>query len=176
MRRQAKAVNFGIIYGISSWGLSEQLGIPPQEAAGLIEAFYTAYPELKTYMQSVITSLQEQKYVATLLGRRRYLRDINGSNFQAREFAKRAAMNAPIQGTAADLLKLAMINVDAALTKGGFATQLILTIHDELIFKTPKAELGRVMPLIQQIMETALPLNVPLVVEGKYAATWYDLK
>ena len=176
MRRQAKAVNFGIIYGISSWGLSEQLGIPPQEAAGLIEAFYTAYPELKTYMQSVITSLQEQKYVATLLGRRRYLRDINGSNFQAREFAKRAAMNAPIQGTAADLLKLAMINVDAALTKGGFATQLILTIHDELIFKTPKAELDRVMPLIQEIMETALPLNVPLVVEGKYAATWYDLK
>lgn len=176
MRRQAKAVNFGIIYGISSWGLSEQLSISPGEANGLIEAFYQAYPELRTYMQNLITSLQEQKYVSTLLGRRRYLRDIGGSNFQAREFAKRAAMNAPIQGTAADLMKLAMIQVDQALTTHRMKTQLILTIHDELIFKTPKAEITKVMPLIQSIMEHALPLRVPLQVEGHYAATWYDLK
>jgi DNA polymerase-1 len=176
MRRQAKAVNFGIIYGISSWGLSEQLGISPGEANGLIEAFYQAYPELRTYMQNLITSLQEQKYVSTLLGRRRYLRDISGSNFQAREFAKRAAMNAPIQGTAADLMKLAMIQVDQALTANKMKTQLILTIHDELIFKTPKDEITKVMPLIQSIMEHALPLRVPLQVEGHYAETWYDLK
>jgi DNA polymerase-1 len=176
MRRQAKAVNFGIIYGISSWGLSEQLGISPGEANGLIEAFYQAYPELRTYMQNVITSLQEQKYVSTLLGRRRYLREISGSNFQAREFAKRAAMNAPIQGTAADLMKLAMIQVDQALRNQKMKTQLILTIHDELIFKTPKHEITKVMPLIQSIMEHALPLRVPLQVEGHYAETWYDLK
>ena len=176
MRRQAKAVNFGIIYGISSWGLSEQLGISPGEANGLIEAFYQAYPELRTYMQTLITSLQEQKYVSTLLGRRRYLRDIGGSNFQAREFAKRAAMNAPIQGTAADLMKLAMIQVDQALRDHKMKTQLILTIHDELIFKTPKDEITKVMPLIQSIMEHALPLRVPLQVEGHYAETWYDLK
>lgn len=176
MRRQAKAVNFGIIYGISSWGLSEQLGISPGEANGLIEAFYQAYPELRTYMQNLITSLQEQKYVSTLLGRRRYLRDIGGSNFQAREFAKRAAMNAPIQGTAADLMKLAMIQVDQALKENKMKTQLILTIHDELIFKTPKDEITKVMPLIQSIMEHALALRVPLQVEGHYAETWYDLK
>ncbi len=176
MRRQAKAVNFGIIYGISSWGLSEQLGISPGEANGLIEAFYQAYPELRTYMQNLITSLQEQKFVSTMLGRRRYLRDIGGSNFQAREFAKRAAMNAPIQGTAADLMKLAMIQVDHALTANHMKTQLILTIHDELIFKTPKDEITKVMPLIQSIMEHALPLRVPLQVEGHYAETWYDLK
>ena len=176
MRRQAKAVNFGIIYGISSWGLSEQLGIPPSEANQLIEAFYQAYPELKTYMQSLMVSLQEQKYVATLLGRRRYLRDISGSNFQAREFAKRAAMNAPIQGTAADLLKLAMIQVDQTLKAKQFKTTLILTIHDELIFKTPTSEIDKVMPLIQSIMEHALPLQVPLQVEGHFAKTWYDLK
>lgn len=176
MRRQAKAVNFGIIYGISSWGLSEQLGVSPSEANQLIDAFYVAYPELKQYMQSLILSLQDQKYVSTLLGRRRYLRDISGSNFQAREFAKRAAMNAPIQGTAADLLKLAMIKVDGALKEKGFKTKLILTIHDELIFKTPKNEIDKVMPLIQNIMETALPLKVPLKVDGHYADTWYDLK
>jgi len=176
MRRQAKAVNFGIIYGISSWGLSEQLGVSPSEANQLIDAFYLAYPELKQYMQNLIVSLQEQKYVSTLLGRRRYLREISGSNFQAREFAKRAAMNAPIQGTAADLLKLAMIKVDAALKSKGFKTRLILTIHDELIFKTPKNEIDQVMPLIQTIMETALPLKVPLKVDGHYAETWYDLK
>jgi DNA polymerase-1 len=176
MRRQAKAVNFGIIYGISSWGLSEQLGVSPSEANQLIDAFYLAYPELKQYMQNLIVSLQEQKYVSTLLGRRRYLREISGSNFQAREFAKRAAMNAPIQGTAADLLKLAMIKVDTALKSKGFKTRLILTIHDELIFKTPKNEIDQVMPLIQTIMETALPLKVPLKVDGHYAETWYDLK
>lgn len=175
MRRQAKAVNFGIIYGISSWGLSEQLGVSPGEAAALIDTFYQSYPELKSYMQSLMHSLQEKKYVTTALGRRRYLREISGSNFQAREFAKRAAMNAPIQGTAADLLKLAMIQVHHALRGKGFATKLILTIHDELIFKTPKHELNEVMPLIQSIMEKAFPMTVPLLVDGTYAETWYDL-
>jgi DNA polymerase-1 len=175
-RRLAKAVNFGIIYGISSWGLAEQLQIPPQEASLLIDQFYSAYPELKTYMQHLIATLQTDKYVSTLLGRRRYLREISGSNFQAREFAKRAAMNAPIQGTAADLLKLAMIQVEAYLTKGNFASKLILTIHDELIFKAHKDELSTIIPSIKDIMEHALPLKVKLKVEGNHASTWYALK
>jgi DNA polymerase I len=176
MRRQAKAINFGIIYGMSAWGLSEQLGISPSEAQQYIDAFYLAYPELKTYMQTILEKLHTDKYVTTLLGRRRYLREISGSNFQAREFAKRAAMNAPIQGTAADLMKLAMVKVSKALNKGGFATTLILTIHDELIFKTPKHELEQVLPLIQAMMESALTLKVPLKVEGHVASSWYDLK
>jgi DNA polymerase-1 len=175
-RRLAKAVNFGIIYGISSWGLAEQLQIPPQEASLLIDQFYAAYPELKTYMQHLIATLQTDKYVSTLLGRRRYLREISGSNFQAREFAKRAAMNAPIQGTAADLLKLAMIQVDAYLTNGNFASKLILTIHDELIFKAHKDELSTLIPAIKDIMEHALPLHVKLKVEGNHASSWYALK
>jgi DNA polymerase I len=175
-RRLAKAVNFGIIYGISSWGLAEQLHIPPQEANVLIDQFYSAYPELKTYMQGLIKQLQEQKYVSTLLGRRRYLPEISGNNFQAREFAKRAAMNAPIQGTAADLIKLAMIQVDHYLTTHKFKTKLMLTIHDELIFRTPVDELDRVKPIIQDIMEHALPLNVKLKVEGNHADNWYALK
>ena len=176
MRRQAKAVNFGIIYGISSWGLSEQLHISPQDASALIQQFYATYPELKKYMDGLILQLQEQKYVATLLGRRRYLKDIEGSNFQAREFAKRAAMNAPIQGTAADLLKLAMIQVDRMLSNEGYQTRLILTIHDELIFKTPQHELDAVYPKIKQIMEQAMSLQVKLKVEGNHARSWYDLK
>jgi len=175
-RRLAKAVNFGIIYGISSWGLAEQLQIAPQEASLLIDQFYGAYPELKTYMQTLVTTLQTDKFVSTLLGRRRYLKEISGSNFQAREFAKRAAMNAPIQGTAADLIKLAMIQVDHFLTKQNYQTKLMLTIHDELIFKAHVDELKTLIPQIKSIMEQAMPMKVKLKVEGNYAANWHDLK
>lgn len=175
-RRLAKAVNFGIIYGISSWGLAEQLQIAPQEASLLIDQFYAAYPELKTYMQTLVTTLQTDKFVSTLLGRRRYLREISGSNFQAREFAKRAAMNAPIQGTAADLIKLAMIQVHQFLTKHPYQSKLMLTIHDELIFKAHVDELETIMPQIKSIMEHAMPMKVKLKVEGNYAANWHDLK
>jgi DNA polymerase I len=175
-RRLAKAVNFGIIYGISSWGLAEQLQIAPQEASLLIDQFYAAYPELKIYMQTLISTLQTDKFVSTLLGRRRYLREISGSNFQAREFAKRAAMNAPIQGTAADLIKLAMIQVDQFLTSNTYQTKLMLTIHDELIFKAHVDELKTIIPQIQSIMEHAMPLKVKLKVEGNYASNWHDLK
>ncbi len=175
MRRQAKAVNFGIIYGISAWGLSDQLGIAPQEASQLIEQFYLAYPELKQFNETTLRQLQEQQYVSTLLGRRRYLRDIQGS-FQAREFAKRAAMNAPIQGTAADLLKLAMIHVDDYLSKGGFQSMMIATIHDEILIKCHQNERETIMPAIQTIMEQALPLRVRLKVEGGFASSWYEVK
>lgn len=175
MRRQAKAVNFGIIYGISSWGLADQLGIAPQEASQLIEQFYQAYPELKQFNDTTLQHLQTHQYVATLLGRRRYLRDIQGS-FQAREFAKRAAMNAPIQGTAADLLKLAMIQVDAYLQQGKFQSAMIATIHDEILIKCHRDERDTIMPAIQSIMEHALPMRVRLKVEGGFASSWYEVK
>jgi DNA polymerase I len=127
-------------------------------------------------MQTLVTTLQTDKYVSTLLGRRRYLKEISGSNFQAREFAKRAAMNAPIQGTAADLIKLAMIQVDHFLTKQNYQTKLMLTIHDELIFKAHVDELKTLIPQIKSIMEQAMPMKVKLKVEGNYAANWHDLK
>jgi DNA polymerase-1 len=176
MRRQAKAVNFGIIYGISDWGLAEQLNVPPNEAREIISQFYDAYPEIKTYMHRLIEDVQSQKYVKTILGRRRYLREINDSNYQNREFAKRAAMNAPIQGTAADLIKVAMIKIQAMLEQEQFKTRLILQVHDELIFKVPHDELAIVQKSIQFIMENAIAFKVKIKVDGHHALTWYDLK
>lgn len=176
MRRQAKAVNFGIIYGISDWGLAEQLNVPPNEAREIISQFYEAYPEIKTYMHRLIEDVQSQKYVKTILGRRRYLREINDSNYQNREFAKRAAMNAPIQGTAADLIKVAMIKIQAMLEQEQFKTRLILQVHDELIFKVPHDELAIVQKSIQSIMENAIAFKVKIKVDGHHALTWYDLK
>lgn len=175
-RRKAKAVNFGIVYGISDWGLSEQLDIPPSEAKQIINAFYEAYPEIRTFIKSIITKVEQDGYVTTLLGRRRYLREIHDANYQVREFAKRAAMNAPIQGTAADLIKLAMIQIDQALKKAKLQTKMVLQIHDELLFKVPKDEKEIVFPLIQSIMENAIQLDVSLDVNGSYGKTWYDAK
>ncbi len=176
MRRQAKAVNFGIIYGISDWGLAEQLEIPPAEARKIINTFYDNYQEIRTYMHDLITQVQNHGYVTTLTGRRRYLREIHDSNYQTREFAKRAAMNAPIQGTAADLIKIAMIKIDQALTNQKISSKLILQIHDELIFKVPKSEVSTLIALVKEIMETAMPLNVKLEVDVSQGRTWYDLK
>jgi len=176
MRRKAKAVNFGIIYGISDWGLSEQLDIPPSEAKVIIKAFYNAYPEVHTYMQNLIEQVQTNGYVTTLLGRRRYLREIHDSNYQTREFAKRAAMNAPIQGTAADLIKLAMVAIDKALSNQKISAKLILQIHDELVFSTPKDEVGALLNLVTPLMEQAFPLNVKIKVSTGVGRTWYDLK
>ncbi|MFA5235523.1 MAG: DNA polymerase [Bacilli bacterium] len=176
MRRRAKAVNFGIIYGISDWGLSEQLEIPPQESRQIINAFYAAYPEIKQYMIDLVDQVQKNGFVTTLTGRRRYLREIHDSNYQTREFAKRAAMNAPIQGTAADLIKLAMIKIDDELTSRKLASRLVLQIHDELVFKVPLDEIEIIKPLVLRTMENALPLNVKLQVVATQGRTWYDLK
>lgn len=176
MRRKAKAVNFGIIYGISDWGLSEQLEIPPEESRKIITAFYAAYPEVKQYMIDLVDQVQANGFVTTLIGRRRYLREIHDSNYQTREFAKRAAMNAPIQGTAADLIKLAMIKIDAEITKRHLSSRLVLQIHDELVFKVPLQEVDILKPLVLDTMENALPLEVKLQVVATQGRTWYDLK
>ena len=175
-RRKAKAVNFGIIYGISDWGLSEQVGMSVKDARLMIERFYETYPEVNQYFKDVVDEVTKKNYVTTLLGRRRYLREVNDTNYQVREFARRAAMNAPIQGTAADLIKVAMIAVDKALTEKNLKTKLILQIHDELLFKVPNEEKEIVYPLIKSIMENALDLEVKLEVDGGYGRTWYDCK
>ena len=175
-RRRAKAVNFGIIYGISDWGLSDQIGVSPKEAKAIISAFYEAYPEIGLYFQKVVEDANKNSYVSTLLGRRRYLHELHDANYQVREFARRAAMNAPIQGTAADLIKIAMIKVNNALKEHHLKTKLVLQIHDELLFKVPEDEKEIVYPLVKEIMEHALPLETNLEVDGGYGATWYDAK
>ena len=175
-RRRAKAVNFGIIYGISDWGLSEQIDCSVKEARDIIDEFYNAYPEIGTYFQKITSEVTKKGYVTTLLGRRRYLREVHDANYQVREFARRAAMNAPIQGTAADLIKIAMIKVDEALKEKKLKTKLILQIHDELLFKVPEEEKEIVLPLIKEIMEHALDLDVKLEVDGGFGHTWYDAK
>lgn len=175
-RRKAKAVNFGIIYGISDWGLAEQIGTSPKKAKEIIDAFYNAYPEIGQYFQQISTNVINDGYVTTLLGRRRYLREVHDSNYQVREFARRAAMNAPIQGTAADLIKIAMIKVNNALHEKKLKTKMILQIHDELLFKVPNEEKDIILPLVKDIMENALELDVKLLVDGGYGRTWYDCK
>lgn len=175
-RRRAKAVNFGIIYGISDWGLSEQIGTSPKEAKQIINSFYEAYPEVGQYFQKVVADANKNLYATTLLGRRRYLSELNDQNYQVREFARRAAMNAPIQGTAADLIKVAMIKVNNALKEKGLKTKLVLQIHDELLFKVPNDEKDIVLPLVKDIMEHAITLEVELEVDGGYGRTWYDAK
>ena len=175
-RRRAKTVNFGIVYGISDWGLGDQLGMGPKEAKKIINSFYESFPEIGTFFQGIIADATKNGYVSTMLGRRRYLREIHDSNYQVREFAKRAAMNAPIQGTAADLIKLAMISVAKALKEGGYKSKMVLQIHDELIIKVYKEEKEQVYNLVKSTMENAMHFDVPLEVDGGFGKTWYDAK
>ena len=175
-RRKAKAVNFGIVYGISDWGLADQIDISPKEAHQIIENFYNNFPEIRDFFMNIISEAKKNGYVSTLLGRRRYLREINDSNYQTREFAKRAAMNAPIQGTAADLIKVAMIKVDNALKEAGLKSKMVLQIHDELIFKVYLDEKEQVYNLAKSIMENALEIDIPLEVDGGFGKDWYSAK
>ena len=175
-RRKAKAVNFGIIYGISDWGLADQLEIPVSESKQIINSFYESFPEVNVFFRNLVDKALKDGYVSTMMGRRRYLRELHDSNYQVREFAKRAAMNAPIQGSAADLIKVAMIEVDKALKEGNFKTKMVLQIHDELIFKVPKEEKERVYQVIYNKMIHALDLSIPLDVDGGFGKTWYDCK
>ena len=175
-RRKAKTVNFGVVYGISDFGLSNELGISVREARDIIDSFYSSFPEVRTFFEKIIQDASKDGYVSTLSGRRRYLVELHDSNYQVREFAKRAAMNAPIQGSAADLIKTAMIKVDKALKEGNFKTKMVCQIHDELIFKVPEEEKQKVYDVIKSTMEHALSLNVPLKVDGGFGKDWYDAK
>ncbi|MGM9873493.1 MAG: DNA polymerase I [Bacilli bacterium] len=175
-RRKAKTVNFGIIYGISDWGLSEQLQISIYEARQIINSFYESFPEIKQFFQSMVDEALKFGYSQTLLGRRRYLNELHDSNYQTREFAKRAAMNAPIQGTAADLIKLAMNKCAKILKENNYDSKMVLQIHDELIFKVNKKEKDIVYKTIKETMEGALNISIPLEVDGGFGKDWYSAK
>lgn len=174
MRYKAKSVNFGIIYGQGAFGLAENLGISRSEAKELIENYFREYPGVKKYMDDTVNFAREYGYVQTILGRRRYLSDILSTNAVVRGFAERNAINAPIQGSAADMIKVAMINVQAALIKNKFETKLLLQVHDELVFDVPENEVEIVKPVIEAAMINALKLNVPIEVGIGVGKTWLE--
>src|SRR4029077_21054966 len=165
MRSKAKMVNYGIAYGISAFGLAQRLGIPRKEGAAIIEQYFKQFPGIRNYMDKTIELARKQGYVETVTGRRRYLRDINSSNGTVRAGAERNAINAPIQGTAADMIKLAMINIHAELTKRKLRTRMLLQVHDELVFDLFKPEEKEILPMVEEKMKMAIPLDVPMVVE-----------
>lgn len=176
MRSQAKAVNFGIIYGMSEFRLSKDIGMSISEARDFINKYFETYPEVKTYMDEVVETCKKQGYVSTLLNRKRYIPTINDKNFMVRQQAQRYAMNTPIQGTGADILKLAMIEVDKVLKEKNLKSQMILQVHDELIFDVFEDELEEVMSLVKEKMENCIKMDIPLIVEGNYAKNWCELK
>ncbi|RHW33466.1 DNA polymerase I [Lysinibacillus yapensis] len=176
MRRAAKAVNFGIVYGISDYGLSQSLNITRKEAAQFIDKYLHSFPGVKEYMETIVQEAKLKGFVTTILNRRRYLPDITSRNFNLRSFAERTAMNTPIQGSAADIIKKAMIDMDARLKEEGLQTKLLLQVHDELIFEAPKEEIERLEKIVPEVMENAIQLSVPLKVDFDYGQTWYDAK
>lgn len=176
MRRQAKAVNFGIVYGISDYGLSQSLNITRKEAKIFIDDYLASFPGVKQYMSDIVKDAKANGYVETLLHRRRYIPDITSRNFNLRGFAERTAMNTPIQGSAADIIKLAMVEFDKQVQHTSYKAKLLLQVHDELIFEVPKSEVEEFSLFVEDIMEHALDLDVPLKVDSNYGATWYDAK
>ncbi|MFB9770652.1 DNA polymerase I [Lactiplantibacillus modestisalitolerans] len=176
IRRQAKAVNFGIVYGISDYGLSQNIGITRKAAHNFIEAYFTEYPGVKAYMDAIVKQAHEQGYVETIAHRRRYLPDIHAKSFNLRSFAERTAMNTPIQGSAADIIKIAMIRMQNKLKESGLQARMLLQVHDELIFEAPKEEIPTLEKLVPSVMDSAVQLEVPLKVESHFGDTWYDAK
>lgn len=176
MRTRAKAVNFGIVYGISDFGLAKQLDISRSEAGRYIENYLGRYTGVKKYMDDMVASARKNGYVQTLFGRRRYLPDINSRNFNIRGFAERTAINTPIQGTAADIIKIAMINVQKMLEQGNYKSRILLQVHDELLLEVTADEREEVGKLVKQTMEAAVKLSVPLIADVNYGTNWANAK
>ena len=175
-RSHAKAVNFGIIYGISDFGLSRDLGITRQEAKNYIELYFSRYPKVKEYMDNMVKEAHETGKVRTMFGRMRELPDINSRNFNRRSFAERTAMNTPIQGTAADIIKLAMNKVESILEEKAFKSRLLLQVHDELLLEVVNDELDAIQTLLKETMESIVELHVPLIVDVHNAENWALVK
>jgi DNA polymerase-1 len=173
-RRMAKLVNFGIIYGISAFGLSERLGIGRKEAGNIIKQYLEKYSGIKTYMDNQIAFARKRGYVETLMGRRRYIPDIEARNMNMRSVAERNAINAPIQGSAADLIKIAMIRIWKEFQEQKLTGKMVLQVHDELVFDVPKSELETVKNIVREKMETAMSLSVPLVVDVSVGNNWLE--
>ena len=176
MRRSAKAVNFGIIYGISAFGLSQDLGISAKKAKEYIDKYFETYSDVKEYMQKNVENAKNDGYIETLLGRRRVINELRSSNFNVRSFGERAAMNMPLQGSSADIIKLAMIGVDKALKQGNYKAKLVLQVHDELVIDCPIEEADEVSKILKDEMENAVKLRIPLTVEVNVGRSWYDTK
>jgi len=174
MRSKAKAVNFGILYGQGAFGLAGVLGISRKEAKAIIDAYFEQFPTLQAFTADCVTRAREKGYAATVLGRRRYLPDLHSNNATVRAFAERNAVNAPIQGSAADIIKVAMVRCAQRLAEGGFKTKMILQVHDELVFDVPLDELERVQPVVREAMEQAVQLEVPLVVDMATGRNWLE--
>ncbi len=176
MRRHAKAVNFGIVYGISDYGLSKNLGISRKRAKEFIDNYFDQYPQIKDYMDKAVKEAREKGYAETIMHRRRYLPDIHAKNFNVRSFAERTAINSPIQGSAADIIKIAMINMQKKLEELHLKTKMVLQVHDELIFDVPKDELETIKKIVPEVMQSAVRLDVPLVADSGWGHNWYDAK
>ena len=174
MRRNAKMVNFGIIYGISAFGLAERLNIARKEAAEIINQYFVKYPDIKVYMDNTIQSARRNGYVETMMKRRRYLHDITSGNATIRSFAERNAINAPIQGTAADMIKIAMINIFREMQLRQLKSRMILQVHDELVFDVHKNEIETIKPLVMEGMQNAIHLDVPVLVEMNTGNNWLE--
>ena len=175
-RRTAKAVNFGIIYGQSDFGLSKELGISRREAQVYIDLYFSRYPLVQTFINDTIANARETGYVTTMLGRRRYIKDINSRNRNLRQFAERTAVNSPIQGTAADIIKLAMLRCDQAIEDHRIDAKMLLQVHDELIFEVSREDALTLSQVVRQCMEEAVKLTVPLKVELKAGFNWQEME
>ena len=175
-RRNAKAVNFGIVYGISSFGLSQDLSITRKEASKYIEDYFTTYPGIKIFLDDTVKHAKEMGYVVTLFGRRRPVPELSSSNYMQRSFGERVAMNAPIQGTAADIIKIAMIGVGRRLKEQKMKSRLVLQVHDELLVEAYKPELDQVKKILKEEMEQAASLDVPLEIDMHTGDNWYEAK
>ncbi len=175
-RRFAKVVNYGLAYGMEAYGLGQRLGIPTEEAREILDAYFEGFPQVGAFMQRTVREAKERGYTTTLFGRRRQIVELSSDNFRIRQMGERMAQNAPVQGSAADIFKLAMIDVDRALTTGRFATRMLLTVHDELVFEVPLDERDAVGPLVRDTMESVTELSVPLVVDLGFGPTWAEAK
>jgi DNA polymerase-1 len=173
-RTQAKAVNFGILYGQGAFGLADELGIKRAEAKAIIIAYHEQFSTLEAFTKSCVDLAREKGYAETILGRRRKLPGINSNNGMVKAFAERNAVNAPIQGSAADIIKIAMVNLARELKKGGWKSKLIMQVHDELVLDVPKSELEGIMPVVKRCMEDAVELNIPLLVDMKFGNDWLE--
>lgn len=176
MRRHAKAINFGIVYGLSDYGLAKDLGITRKKAKEYIDNYFDRYHGVKEWIDNIIVEAREQGYVTTLMARRRYLRDILSKNHNLRKFAERTAMNTPIQGSAADIIKVAMLRINQKLEEQNFKTKMLIQVHDELVFEVPPSESSRVITIVRKSMEEAFALDVPLTVDMQVGFNWYELE
>ena len=176
MRRIAKIMNFGVLYGLSPFGISQQTGFTPQQGQEFIDAYFSSYPKIPEYLEHTKLQAKQNGFVETFLGRRRYIPEINSSNFQIRSSGERMAVNMPIQGTSADIIKISMINIQDTINNLGLRSKMLIQVHDELIFESPTKEVDQICSILYEKMPNAVKLSVPLDIEIKSGVNWNDMK